>query len=288
MKTAIKAITLLLPLLLVAPAGADGPHMPHYASTPPPPPLRTRTEVQAVLAGGPADIKTRPIRLILVAGKKDHGLGEHDYPAWQKVWKELLGMAKDAHVATADEWPTAAQFQDVNVLVFYQHGAWNPQRAKDIDAFLARGGGLVYIHWAVDGTPDSPGFAQRIGLCWAPGGKYRHGPVDLDFGLAAGHPIARNFTRLQLLDETYWNLGGDPSRIKLLASGKEDAKPQPLFWTMEPSKGRVFVSIPGHYAWTFDDPLFRILLLRGIAWTAREPIDRFNDLVLPGARVKAN
>ena len=29
----------------------------------------------------------------------------------------------------------------------------------------------------------------------------------------------------------------------------------------------MFVSIPGHYSWTFDDPLFRVLLLRGIAWT---------------------
>jgi hypothetical protein len=47
----------------------------------------------------------------------------------------------------------------------------------------------------------------------------------------------------------------------------------------------VFVSIPGHFSWTFDDPLFRVLLLRGIAWAAREPVDRFNDLVWPGAEL---
>ena len=41
----------------------------------------------------------------------------------------------------------------------------------------------------------------------------------------------------------------------------------------------------GHYSWTFDDPLFRILLLRGIAWTTQEEVDRFNDLVTPGARM---
>jgi hypothetical protein len=50
--------------------------------------------------------------------------------------------------------------------------------------------------------------------------------------------------------------------------------------------GRVFVSIPGHFAWTFDDPLFRVLLLRGIAWAAREPVDRFNQLVVPRARLR--
>jgi type 1 glutamine amidotransferase len=64
-----------------------------------------------------------------------------------------------------------------------------------------------------------------------------------------------------------------------------DGDPRPQFWTLEPSKGRVFVSIPGHYFWTFDDPLFRILLLRGLAWTAKEPVNRFNDLAAIGARL---
>jgi type 1 glutamine amidotransferase len=47
----------------------------------------------------------------------------------------------------------------------------------------------------------------------------------------------------------------------------------------------VFVSILGHYTWTFDDPLFRALLLRGIAWTAGEPADRLIDLATIGARI---
>jgi type 1 glutamine amidotransferase len=35
-------------------------------------------------------------------------------------------------------------------------------------------------------------------------------------------------------------------------------------------KGRVFGCVLGHYAATFDDPFFRILLLRGMAWAAGE------------------
>ena len=46
---------------------------------------------------------------------------------------------------------------------------------------------------------------------------------------------------------------------------------------------------PSLRRFTFQEPhmgtLFRIVLLRSIAWSAHEPIDRFNDLVLPGARV---
>jgi type 1 glutamine amidotransferase len=79
---------------------------------------------------------------------------------------------------------------------------------------------------------------------------------------------------------------GDRDRIDVIGSGVEDGSPRPLFWTLEPSAGRVFVSIPGHYSWTFDDPLFRVLLLRGIAWTARQPVDRFNGLATLGVELR--
>ena len=80
-------------------------------------------------------------------------------------------------------------------------------------------------------------------------------------------------------------LAGELKADRILATQIEDKQPQPLFWSLEHGKGRVFVSIPGHYSWSFDDPLFRVLLLRGIAWSAHEPVDRFNDLVWPGADV---
>ena len=196
-------------------------------------------------------------------------------------------MADEVKLTTAMDWPAADDLKTADVMVFYQQGKWTPERAQDIDAYLARGGGLVYLHYAVDGGADAPGFAQRIGLAWRGGeSKFRHGPLDLGFEGGSRHPIGRNFDMVHLEDESYWNLTGDPKRIQVLAGGVEDGRSQPLFWTLEPSKGRVLVSIPGHFAWTFDDPLFRVLLLRGIAWAAREPVDRFNVLVTPGARVK--
>jgi putative heme-binding domain-containing protein len=272
----------LLTFLLTEP-----PRMPDYGKDQPPPP-RSQREVHAVLAGAPKPpAKTRPLHIVLVAGKKDHGPGEHDYPAWLKVWQRLLGLAEETKVTTATDWPAADDFKSADVLVFYQAGRWTPERAKDIDAFLERGGGLVYIHFAVGGGADAPGFAQRIGLAWQDRqSKFRHGPLDLVFETGSRHPIGRNLDKVHFHDESYWNLTGDPKKVKLLATGVEEGKAQPLFWTLEPAKGRVFVSIPGHFAWTFDDPLFRILLLRGIAWVAKEPVDRFNELATPGARIK--
>lgn len=265
----------------------DPVRMPDYGAGKPPE-ARTRKELAAVLAGAPSPpAKTKPLTVVLVSGKKDHGPGEHDYPAWQKSWKELLGTADKTTVQTADDWPTADQFKTADVLVFFQQGKWTADRAKDMDAFLKRGGGAVYVHYAVDGGADAPGFAQRIGLAWQGGkSKFRHGPLDLGFDTSLKHPIARNFEKVHFHDESYWELVGDPKGVSVLARGKEDGKDQPLFWALEPNGGRVFVSIPGHFSWTFDDPLFRVLLLRGIAWTANEPVDRFNDLATPGARLK--
>jgi putative heme-binding domain-containing protein len=271
----------LLTFLLIEP-----PTMPNYGPLPPPPP-RSIDEVEAVLAGAPAEAPVGQLHVVLVAGRKDHGPGEHDYPAWQNVWKHLLAMADHTHVTTADDWPSSADFKSADVLVFYQQGSWTPQRARDIDQFLARGGGLVYIHYAVDGGQDALGFAQRIGLAWRGGqSKFRHGQLEIDFAPGKDHPIARNFEHVHLHDESYWNLVGDTKQIRLLGTGIEEGAAQPLFWTATSGKGRVFVSIPGHFAWTFDDPLFRTLLLRGIAWTAGEPVDRFNQLVTPGARLR--
>jgi hypothetical protein len=276
----------LLICALPAAAADDKPPptaMPRDHNGPRPKP-RSAAEVEAVLAGAVKPTKVRAIRVVLVAGNKDHGKGEHDYPAWQTAWSALFKLADKIEVATAWEWPDPAEFRKADVMVFYQHGDWTPARSADVDAFLERGGGLVYVHWAVDGREDAPGFAKRIGLASRGGNiKYRHGPLDLAFNPAAKHPVARNFDRLKLLDESYWMLTGDLPKDRVIATQIEDAEPRPLFWSVEHARGRVFVSIPGHFSWTFDDPLFRVLLLRGIAWAAKEPVDRFNDLVWPGA-----
>ncbi len=270
----------LMTYLLTAP-----PHMP-LESPLAAPPIRLQAEVAAALAGSaelPADLK--PLNIVLVAGKKDHGPGEHDYPAWQIQWGQLLAAAPNVTVGAAWEFPNEEQIAAADILIFFQKGAWDDQRAKQLDTFLSRGGGAVYIHWAVNGDERVADFSTRIGLASRGGAiKFRHGPLTLDLQ-NTDHPILRNLDTLKLYDESYWLLTGDVRNVTLLATSTEDSAAQPQVWSYEKGGGRVFVSIPGHYSWTFDDPLFRILLLRGIAWTAKESVDRFNELVPLGARL---
>ena len=267
-----------------------------YLLTPPPqmpldspltaPPLRTQAEVAAALARAPEPPKTaRPLKMILVAGPKDHGPGEHDYPAWQEQWEELLTGASGVTVETAWEFPNEQQLASADVLLFFQKGSFEDTRPEKLDRFLKRGGGAVYIHWAVNGNDQVQDFSKRIGYAsWGGRISYRHGPLTLDIH-NTDHPIVRNYDQIQLYDESYWKLTGKPEDVTLLATSVEDGMATPQMWIRDHKPGRVFVSIPGHYSWTFDDPLFRILMLRGIAWTVDEPVDRFNDLVTPGARM---
>ena len=246
---------------------------------------RPRSEIEAILKmSPPLPTELKPLQLVLCAGPKDHGPGEHDYPLWLKRWSKLLSLADQVSVTTADIWPSAKQMQTADVVIFYSDNpGWNSLRAKDLDALLARGGGAVFLHYAVDGHQNVEELASGIGLAWRGGAsKFRHGPLEL---VPRPHPLSAGLGKLNFIDESYWNLVGDEKNITVLATGIEDNAAKPLVWTREQGKGRIFVSIPGHYTWTFDDPLFRLLILRGIAWSAKEPIDRFAELTTIGARI---
>lgn len=149
----------------------------------------------------------KSLNVLLVAGAKDHGPGEHDYPAWLRVWSELLRGADGVTVETAMEWPAPEQIVAADTIVFFQKGAWNAERAQAIDAQLAKGGGLVAIHWAVEAGAEAPAFAQRIGLALNTAKlKFRHGPLDLGFETGGDHPIGRNFDTVHFHDESYWQM----------------------------------------------------------------------------------
>ena len=79
---------------------------------------------------------------------------------------------------------------------------------------------------------------------------------------------------------------GDSARLKLIGTAMEEGEPRPELWTLKRDKSRIVACIPGHYTWTFDDPLFRVLVLRSICWAARQDdVDRLAELAVVGARL---
>ena len=314
--------------------------------TPPDPP--SPSAIESILAKAPkvSEKDLKDLHIILLASEKDHGLHEHDYPLWQKNWSLLLGGAKSGSeanqinmfgqanevpdkelkagaakvsVETAWDWPSKEQFQTADLIVAFSVVQWTKERNAELNQFLTGGGGFVLIHMScvvADGTGLDDEVSNLIGLSWNwDYTRWRHGPMNLDIAQAT-HPICLGLpNQLYFMDEAYWPLYGDRSKVGIIATSKESTrnfalrdkdgkidfsnmgaiqqkwpveptKDEPIFWTYEYGKGRVYGCILGHYTWTFDDPYFRILLLRGMAWAAGESTYRFDPLVLRGARTK--
>ncbi|PYM16644.1 MAG: hypothetical protein DME18_00950, partial [Verrucomicrobia bacterium] len=279
----------LMTFLLTSPLEPEA--LPVEAQGQKPPPARKRPELEALLSVsyesrgtnhvpanssqsrlGPA---ATSLRVVLCASPKDAGhgaLGFHDYPLWRERWSKLLSLADGVTVETADRWPGPEQWQGADLVAFYHDNpAWTGEKAKDLDAFLERGGGLVFLHWSMNAYRDVDPLAARLGCAWGPGARFRYGMESLQF---SSHELTAGLTATQLVDESYWKLTGDFAGATVLAASFEDGESQPQIWIREQGKGRVFVCIPGHFTWTFDDPLYRLLVLRGFCWAANQPMDR--------------
>jgi len=284
-----------------------------------PPEAPGRGEIEAILAKAPkVEAKElKQLNVVLLADVKDHGENEHDYPLWQKRWELLLAGggqsgekqanmfgpavgdadvskgAANVTVTTPWHWPSEEQFAEADVIVAFCYLRWNEERFQQMRKYLEKGGGLVPVHPA--SWPDSKHFVKAAELLGIGGYKlFRHGPMSMKI-TEPEHPICLGLpTSIHFYDETYWPPvpGIDTQKVRVLATSDEKVNkdsdkvaPQPVFWTYEYGKGRIFGCQPGHYTWTFDDPYFRILLLRGTAWAAGESPYRFDELVLRDARL---
>jgi type 1 glutamine amidotransferase len=283
------------------------------------PELRSRAEVNAVLGKAPkpaAEASLRPLTILFAGGAKDHPPRSHSHDVLPKRWKVLLGGAgpgdeavtnmyrpqveADRALITAGsphvkalstlEWPTEEQFATADVIVLYQ----SPQCWKDashlpqIEAFLNRGGGLVLSHYVLWNA--TPALANLLGLAKGKDSHYKHKVITLKLP-EPRHPIMHGLPdTFTLADECFWNLQGDRSKITALATSDETVgdkvSAEPIIWAHEHGKGRVVASTLGHFDWTFDDPFFRTILLRGIAWAAGESTYRFDPLILRGIPLK--
>lgn len=258
-----------------------------------PPRRRSLKEIEAIT--GKADAKTepikaskiRPIQILFVHGKKEFGPGEHEYPAWAEGWRRITTKRPGVSATTVLDWPSTEQWRGADLAIFYfwDHD-WTSNQLNDIDRFLAKGGGIVALHSSMVIDQDPKGLADRFGLAsFSKKRKFLHAPHRVDFPSNSSDPIILGFRHLDLIDEAYWDMAGDPASVTVLATAIEDGSPRPVVWKREVGGGRVFCTVFGHYAWTMDDPLFRALVFRGMAWTARLPERIWDPLVADGVEL---
>jgi len=276
-----------------------------------PPPRRDAKEIKKILAKAKAKAlkgSNEKVNILLVARDTTYAPLLHEYLNWQDAWANLL-MDNPADSARANTykptvesgepivtvkkvyaWPKEEEFKAADTIVFFCYVDWNKERFDRLEKYVKDGGGLVILHntvWTVDDR-----LSDIIGLSFIfEKSKWLDTKMRLDCkkpddGICLGMPKEIYFN-----DEAYFEGKGDLSKLDVLYSwdykDKDDKTiSAPMIWKYKLGKGRVFVNMIGNYMWTFDDPIFRIPTLRGIAWTAKTNLYRFDGRVLKDSWTK--
>ena len=232
--------------------------------------------------GAPAVANPNGVRVFIHAGLKSHAEGQHDYPQFLADWSKVL-TDRGARVDGALHFPTAKQLAGTDVLVFYKGdaGYLTDEQKADLDAYVKRGGGVVSLHDSLCG-PDPVYFASIFG------GAKKHGEQNFSQGdmkytiTDKADPIMQGMSDFTLpKDEAFKLMTWAPTGLHVLAtvpmpSGTPEVIPQ--IWSYEHTvaggqPARSFVWMQGHTYSNFADPVIKEMLLRGISWAAKKPID---------------
>ena len=249
----------------------------------------------ALVAQGFAQAPARVRKVVLIAGTKSHGPGEHEYLKTVKLLKVLLDRAPNLRNFRTEVyfngWPDDPRtLETADTIVVISDGQdhdeslrvpiYTPERMKIVERAMNRGCGFVTFHFS---TFISYPYADRV-LEWN-GGYYEwddaYGPVsaiktlDTDVQLGSpGHPVLNGVSPMHLKDEYYYRMRfrKDDPRLKpillvpALASG---ASEQTVAWAVQRKNGgRGFGNTTGHYYENWRNDSYRKLMLNAIVWTA--------------------
>jgi hypothetical protein len=234
--------------------------------------------------------------VLLVAGPKSHGPGQHEHPAGCELLSKHLnasGLGITAEVSLG--WPAdAAKAAAADTLVIYSDGQ-GAHAAKghvpELRQRLNAGKGLVVLHYALE--PTDAAMAEFLDE--AIGGHFQVNwsvnPIwKMKDPLIAEHPVTRGVRPFEAEEEFYYHIrfregvtpllralppadslgadgprSGNPDVRKELA----DQVPQTLAWAVEnPGGARGFGFTGGHFHHNWANESFRKLVLNAIVWTA--------------------
>jgi type 1 glutamine amidotransferase len=206
---------------------------------------------------------------------------------------------RGAAVDGGERFPTAEELAKTDVLINYSSDGANhtPEEQALLEQYVKRGGGIVVIHDGMCGK-DPHWYASLVGAAKQHGERNsRHIVMKLHVEDPVS-PIMKGISDFDFDDEmffllrakglppgpdgkdTIWTYGLKVSPdIHVLATTPD---PQgnivPQLWTYEHSvpggkSARAFVSLEGHSTASFEQPQFQTILLRGIAWAGKRPVD---------------
>ena len=245
-------------------------------------------------------------KIVLVAGHRSHGAGEHEYRAGCLLLQQCLaGVPGVSTVVVSNDWPKDVSVFDgaAAVLIYADGGGGHPfikpDRLKVIDDLVAKGVGIGAAHFGVEVPKGEPGEAM---LRWT-GGYFEmfysvNPHWDGNFTNFPAHPITRGVKPFKARDEWYYHMRfpeGMKGVTPLLTAvppdgtrGKPDSssshggnpevqkhmgEPEHVMWCLErPDGGRGFGFTGGHFHKNWSDENFRKIFLNALLWIAKAEV----------------
>jgi uncharacterized protein len=197
----------------------------------------------------------------------------------------------------------------------YQGDPWCEETKKALVDYVKNGGGLVIYHFALAAFPDWKEYNDMIGLGgWGrrtdkhgpylrwkdgkvvrqamPGKSGGHGPAQ-PFVIEVrdpNHPITQGLPPkfAHVPDELYGWLRGPGENLTVLATAFAPASKggsdenEPLLFTIQYGKGRVFQNALGHTGKELQSVAFIVTFLRGAEWAATGKVTQKVPADFPG------
>ena len=153
-------------------------------------------------------------RILLIAGPKSHGPGDHEFRAGCLLLKKCLDPVPGVRVEVyTNGWPSSdSVFEGADAVVIYSdggegHPAIKGDRMKLMDALASKGVGIGCMHYAVEVPKGAAGQAMSRWI----GGYYEHlysvNPMWVpDYKTFPQTAVTRGVGSFGLLDEWYFNM----------------------------------------------------------------------------------
>ncbi len=231
-------------------------------------------------------------KIVLVAGRRSHGKGEHEFFAGCALLMKLLQQTSGIFpVMARDGWPRNPQtFEGAKSVVFFMDGGGgHPIIQKDhrevVHRLMDQGVGFVNLHYAV----EYPKSQSDHVLQWL-GGYYETGYSTnphwkAEIKTLPEHPITRGVKPFAIQDEWYFNIRFKPEQegvtpiLKAVppddkrstaAAREHKGREEVLAWAFNRANGgRSFGFTGAHFHKNWGDENFRRLVVNAILWTAK-------------------
>ena len=244
--------------------------------------------LSALSAGAQQQAQPARIQTLIITGQN-----RHDWRSVTPLLRKALEDTGRFEVRVVEEFrgagPETLAPYELVVLNYENKNQdalrWGERAERALEDFVRAGKALVIYHFTIAGFIGWTEFEKMAGGLWRPNNGHHSARHDFTVDIKdPDHPITRGLKTsfLQPNDELYANLKWQPKEnYRILATAWDDhslykgkaRQPipgdgihQPMLWTSNYGKGRVFVTVLGHDAPTVQTPAFVVTFTRGAEW----------------------